>query len=619
MSRGARLLRAGFWISFALALASPARSLFEYVTAPTLLLSLQDATSTSDARRPPFQSVVSISREARAAIHSTPPSRIEWAVRLRPGRHRLETAVGVDPQAWGRSGTIVLQIVLSGRGDARQLASETIDLRHRPDDLPWHPVRAEFETDAEAMTLALITDTGSNASATIDGVYWEAPRLVSLTDPPSVPLILCGVAALAACWLAARRRAVSIGFFGRRLVWVVYTIAIGVLLTEGVLRVAGWQPLPSPLRSAVAGAESAAWMDATVEDPELGYRYRANLSTTWPWEEGEHRTRVHFTTDSDGFRNPPALPQPRVVLLGDSFVEGDLVDEPDTLRAQLARETGWTVRNLALSGYGPQQYAIAARRFGLPARPEIVVLGLFEGNDLGDAEFFDEWRQSTATWNDYVFAALRARQGSVLVRANMHARTLDALARITTGLRTLLRPPAGVVPPANLFDPLCDGDPAGPKCMSFSGGLLYRETIPPAELSATKGWELTRVALREVRDACQLAGAHLLVVIIPSKESLFARRIAGAVSPGAFDRFVADASGMDGPPHYDRFVANHGALDQILEPFLREEGIDFLNLRSLFERAASEGRGPYLRFDMHWNANGHQQVARAIAGGLRGR
>jgi hypothetical protein len=82
---------------------------------------------------------------------------------------------------------------------------------------------------------------------------------------------------------------------------------------------------------------------------------------------------------------------------------------------------------------------------------------------------------------------------------------------------------------------------------------------------------------------------------------------------------VADASGMDGPPHYDRFVANHGALDQILEPFLREEGIDFLNLRSLFERAASEGRGPYLRFDMHWNANGHQQVARAIAGGLRGR
>jgi hypothetical protein len=480
-------------------------------------------------------------------------------------------------------------------------------------------VRPEFETDAESATLALIAAAESTANATIDGVYWEAPRLVSLTDPPSALLILCGLTGLAACWLAARRRAVSIGLLESRLVWAVYTVAVSLLLTEGVLRVAGWQPLPSPMRSAVAGVESAAWMDATVEDPELGYRYRPNLSTTWPWEEGEHRTRVHFATDSDGFRNPSSLPQPRVVLLGDSFVEGDLVDEPDTLRAQLARETGWTVRNLALSGYGPQQYAIAARRFGLPARPEDVVLGLFEGNDLGDAEFFDEWRRSTSTWNDYVFAALRARQGSVLVRANMHARTLGALARITTGLRTRLRPPSGVVPPANPFDLFCAGDPAEPDCMSFSGGLLYRETTSPAEWNASKGWELTRAALLDARNACREAGAHLLVVIIPTKESVFAPRIAGAVSPGAFDRFVAEASGTEGLPHYERFVANHGSLDQILEPFLREEGVDFLNLRSLFDRAASEGRGPYLRFDMHWNAGGHRQVARAIADELRRR
>lgn len=617
MPRGARLLRAAFWAGLVLALASPARSLFEYVTAPTLLLSFQDATSAAADQRPPFQSVISVSREARAAIHATPPSRIEWALQPRPGRHRLETAVGVDPQAWGRSGTVVLRISLADRGGTRQLASETIDLRGRPDSRPWLPLRPEFETDTESVTLTLAAARGPDASNAAGGVYWEAPRLVSLTDPPSVPMILCGVAALAGCWIAARRRAVSVGFHAGRLVWAVYTVAVALLLTEGALRIGGLRPLPSVMTSAVAGVESAAWMDATVEDPELGYRYRPNLSTTWPWEDGDDRARVHFTSDSDGFRNPSALPPPRIVLLGDSFIEGDLVDEPDTVRSQLARETGWTVRNLALSGYGPQQYAIAARRFGLPARPEHVVLGIFEGNDLGDAEFFDDWRQSTSTWNDYVFAAFRASRGSVFVRANMQARVLDALARITPVLRTLLRPPSGAARPASFFDPSCAGDPAGPDCLSFSGGLLYRETISEAESGATKGWALTRAALLNVQDACRQAGSHLLVVIIPSKESVFARRIVETVSPDAFDRFVADATGMDGPPHYDRFAANHGALDGILEGFLREQGIACLNLRPLFDRAVTEGRTPYFRFDMHWNAGGHQQVARAIAGELR--
>jgi len=357
-------------------------------------------------------------------------------------------------------------------------------------------------------------------------------------------------------------------------------------------------------------------MDATVEDPELGYRYRPGLSTTWPWGAGdEPRSDVRFSTDEDGFRNPPGIASPRIVLLGDSFVEGDLVDEPETLRARLADETGVEVRSLALSGYGPQQYAIAARRFGLPARPAVVVVALFGGNDLGDAETFDQWSRSATPWNDYLLDVLRSRRGSFVVRPHLDLRTLDALAVIMSRLWGLAVPPTEAPPPTNPFDRRCEDDQAGPDCMSFGAGFLYRETLSADEWSAAGGWALTRTALLELRDACRDGGARLIVVLIPTKESLYVPRAASSISPAAFNRFVRDAAGVPGP-YFDRFLANHGALDRVIEPSLRQEGIEVLNLRPVFSRAEDEGRRPYYRLDMHWNARGHEEAARAIAAGL---
>ncbi len=611
------LVRTGFWIGVVLAVAGPVRAIVDYLTAPEVLLSLRDAGRVAGTRRAADQSVVSIDDEPRVAMHVRTPARIEWPLHLRPGRHRIDTAVAVDWHEGAQPAPASFRILVSGQDGDRSVASVTIDPAGSAADRSWRPVTAEFETSAEPVRLILAADAAAGLVGPSGECYWETPRLAALTAPPRLWPVLVGLILAIACVVAARRRTLSLGVARNPVVWIAYTASVAALLTEATLRLTGWGVSPVPLRLAVAGAESAAWMDATVEDPELGYRYRPGLSMTYPWRAGdESRSEVHFATDGDGFRNPPGLASPRIVLLGDSFVEGDLVNEPETIRARLAGETGAAVRNLGLSGYGPQQYVIAARRFGLPAHPEVVVVSLFEGNDLGDAEFFDQWRRSAMPWNDYVLDVLRSQRGSVVVRPRLRLRTLDALAAIRSRLWGLLIPPPQVTAPANPFDRRCGGDPEGPDCMRFDAGFLYRETRSAAEWSAERGWALTHDALRELRDACRARRARLLVVLVPSKESLYVPRITSSISPAAFDRFVSGAAGVAGP-YFDRFLANHGALDRVIEPFLREEGIDVLNLRPVLARAEDEGRRPYYRLDMHWNARGHAEAARAIAARLR--
>ena len=53
---------------------------------------------------------------------------------------------------------------------------------------------------------------------------------------------------------------------------------------------------------------------------------------------------------------------------------------------------GATTYNLGVPGVGPYEYLEILRRFGLALEPRIVLLNIYEGNDLRDAVRFDEQR-----------------------------------------------------------------------------------------------------------------------------------------------------------------------------------------------------------------------------------
>jgi len=102
---------------------------------------------------------------------------------------------------------------------------------------------------------------------------------------------------------------------------------------------------------------------------------------------------VRYQINSQGFRGPE-LARPgastRVVVYGDSFIQGSYVRTEDTfteqLKTRLAGKTGKSVEvvNAGVDGYGPDQ-ELRRMEEELPAlKPKLVIVAIYAGNDFGD-------------------------------------------------------------------------------------------------------------------------------------------------------------------------------------------------------------------------------------------
>ncbi|MEQ9502285.1 MAG: GDSL-type esterase/lipase family protein [Deltaproteobacteria bacterium] len=89
-----------------------------------------------------------------------------------------------------------------------------------------------------------------------------------------------------------------------------------------------------------------------------------------------------FTADEHGHRNPVIPERADVVLVGDSFMQGQCVG-PGKDIAGLLRARGFTVYNLGSSGNGPVLNLAALLEYGLAKKPKVVLWG-YAGNDPGD-------------------------------------------------------------------------------------------------------------------------------------------------------------------------------------------------------------------------------------------
>ena len=94
--------------------------------------------------------------------------------------------------------------------------------------------------------------------------------------------------------------------------------------------------------------------------------------------------------DRDGFRNTAVLEQADVVALGDSMTYGMFVAPESAWPQQLARQSGESVYNMGVSGYGPVHYLILTPR-ALQKHPKWLVSTLYDGNDLFDSFRLAHW------------------------------------------------------------------------------------------------------------------------------------------------------------------------------------------------------------------------------------
>ncbi|MCP4804960.1 MAG: SGNH/GDSL hydrolase family protein [Proteobacteria bacterium] len=163
----------------------------------------------------------------------------------------------------------------------------------------------------------------------------------------------------------------------RRALKLVLGLMVAGVLAELLLRV----PLDD---DTLALRDDAFWQQTTrmhaalhQADAELIYVPRPGASVEMDYGPAAF--------DAAGMREDALVPlssaEPRIAMLGDSLVWGELVAQPDSLPARLEDELGLPVLNFGVTGYDTVQEAAWYERAVRPYAPDVVVL-VFCLNDL---------------------------------------------------------------------------------------------------------------------------------------------------------------------------------------------------------------------------------------------
>ncbi len=187
---------------------------------------------------------------------------------------------------------------------------------------------------------------------------------------------------------------------------VVGSLSISVAaLRFAASRRLGWLPaLPALAAVALLGARG--WKGTLREPRYHDFHGVWTQSPSQSWTENRpHLPPVTYRHDREGFRGPgfdlnKAPGRLRVALVGDSFIFGKGVEENQTLKARIDQELGRRglgdkveVLNLGIPGANMathvRMYTLAHELLGA----DVIVMGLFEDNDLAEWDVQDEINQ----------------------------------------------------------------------------------------------------------------------------------------------------------------------------------------------------------------------------------
>ncbi|HEX2620062.1 MAG TPA: SGNH/GDSL hydrolase family protein [Phototrophicaceae bacterium] len=291
--------------------------------------------------------------------------------------------------------------------------------------------------------------------------------------------------------------------------------------------------------------------------------------------------------DKNGFRVPEhQADYYPIVTIGDSYTEA-----PNSARPWsdvLAEKTGLPVRNLGYRGFGPIEETEVLKRFAPELKPQTVIVGYFEGNDLSNAVTALNQPQEMP-WN---------------ISSESHA-----LKRVD-------------------FSDITDRDIRYP--MKISANDIQHDIVflePYAwvlntskeDFEHSRNLEITLEHYREMRatvsDACFIVayfpGApHIYLPYLMSEYQPILMQKAEHFTAKAGKKLKQDpATDMT----FDEMLANLPNQRDAVKEMIEAEGMIFFDLTPVLEQGAAQGQMLYYTYDTHWNQDGHNLVGQAIA------
>jgi hypothetical protein len=326
-------------------------------------------------------------------------------------------------------------------------------------------------------------------------------------------------------------------------------------------------------------------LDIYACDERVGWTFEPDKRA---WKLSQAREISHaITMNSHGFHDRERqLEKPegtfRILLLGDSMTASTHVPAEQGFPTLLERRLndvarpGWAIEvvNAGVDGYGQVQELLLFREMGRRFDPDLVLAGIFLGNDVADNS------PLAGTWNHY----LSRRCGRPYVEPDNGgpASKIRLIRPETHGLDGLLR----ISELYNHFAPLSPREDVPGR---FDQWDVFRRVRRPEVLDA---WESTKHLLVELHDEAGRYDVPIVFVVNPEKQA------------------VGQPEGIEGyRPLPD---ADYAGLHDMLNAFLDGRGFAYIDLRPPLQREVELGTPPYYRINSHWNATGNAVVSDAL-------
>ena len=330
--------------------------------------------------------------------------------------------------------------------------------------------------------------------------------------------------------------------------------------------------LPYRLRPGYRGRLATDEFDTTVRINARGYRGE---------EFSSQRT--------DGFR---------ILAIGDSFTFGWGVEDTETYASQLKQLLSVRDPSPAIdvinagfaAGYSPDTYYLYLKREGLAVNPDLVIVGVYVGNDLDSpAAFENEWLEQDADGlplrilnrNSHVVGnMLLPRDVPLRYRVPLLHRLhlFQGVADLWWMVRAAQR--SSLLGAATLHAASSANDESVP--------YIYRTTYAERTNTVMRRVESLFRGMKSVAAEAQVP---LLFMIIPEQVQM---------STAAFSGLPAE---IDKP-------------QRLLREFFDREHLPYIDLLPSLREAAAGG-ALYFPRDGHWNAAGHAAGARQLVDAVR--
>lgn len=374
-----------------------------------------------------------------------------------------------------------------------------------------------------------------------------------------------------------------------RVLAVLLSVVLTLAAAEALLRTFA----PRRTIEVLSGSYPAMFEESDYLPYRLRSGYRGRLAT----DEFDTTIRIN----SRGYRGDEFTPAAddafRILVIGDSFTFGWGVEDTETYASRLQQllSSGQTVRRVEVINagfaacYSPDTYYLYMKREGLALDPDLIVVGVYVGNDLDSAAAFEnEWVEK-----DGQGLPLRIRNTTSHVVDN---RLVPRVVPLRYRIPFLHR--------LHLFQGLADLWWAlkGSGWLSSFGAaatlhaatasdehvpFIYRRTY--AERTNTV-MNRVMLLLSGMKRMASEAEVPLIFMIIPEQVQLRGNAWAG-------------------------LPAEIGKPQRLLAEFFEREGLDYIDLLpSLTE--ATTSRAFYLPKDGHWSVAGHALAAQRLADAL---